>query len=198
MVATAHWYTNPAWLTVVGVLATAAFALGGLVLNYMGYIHLRDASGRRRPVRTARVEDDQFYYKARAVLSVATLPPTVSDRYRLAYIHFFNQSDSEQVIGFSPKQAKVVWPRRKRTKIEAISQSFALPPNKGGAIPLIIGISDPNGAWPDDSVRPEGDFRRRYYVKVRGKTAGQRRVKYRGRVLLTPYDADRIPAEKKD
>ena len=190
MLSASHWYTDPAWLTVLGVLATAMFAAGGFVLTYMGYIHLRDASGRRKPITTGRVLDDQFFFQARAVLGNPYVPNGTEDEARLGYVHFFNQSDSEQVIGFLSRQARIVWPRRRGVKLRATNQSFALPPHKGGAIPLVFVSS--TRSWLADTLQ-DGAYKKWYFVKMKGTTAGQRHVKYRGRVLLTPYDASRLP-----
>jgi len=189
-VASGHWYTDPAWLTVVGVLATACFAAVALVLTYMGYLHVRDASGRRKPITTDRVVDDQFFFQARAVLGNPYVQAGTEGHSRLGYVHFFNQSDSEQVVGFLPRQARIVWPRKQGCRLEAIPQSFALPAHKGGAIPLVFVSSTKE--WPQDQT-VDNAYKRWYFVKLKGKTSGQRPVKYRGRLLLTSYDPMRLP-----
>jgi hypothetical protein len=182
-------------LTAIGAVLTALITGGILVLSLIAYKHSRTLAGRRKPIVTARTTDTQFMYAWTTKSLPAYVDKDHKDEARLGYVHMFNHSDSDQFISFR-KRTRIVWPRLHGVKLVAVAQGVFLPAHEGGSVPIVLQSN--TGQWPADTLDDDGQYRRNYWAVVRGSTMGLRKVKYRGRVWLTPYESKSVPRLHKD
>jgi hypothetical protein len=185
-----HWWSNPAWLTVILLAATALFTGLAAVVTYQIHKHGRDLAGRRKPVVAgSALSADAFFYSANTSTSPAYASQGEEEKYRIGYVHLFNHSDSEQAVAVRVS-SHIFWPRKRGTKLSAITQSISIPAHDGGGVAIVFKSS--TGEWPRDDLIGNA-YQRRYFVRLIARTAGLRKIKYRGRILLTSYEAVRVP-----
>lgn len=183
-------------LTAVGALATAIITGAILVLGIVTYRHNRDLSGRRRPVIAKRPLPDQLIYSGVTTPDIAYEVGIYAtedwDHYRIGHVFLFNHSDATQVIVFTAKRSRIIWPRS-GAKLRAVTQTLQLEPHIGGLVPIVFRSS--TGEWPADEVDAVvGYYKRTYVVALLGLTVSRRKVRHRGRILLRPYDGRLLPS----
>src|SRR5438105_1559235 len=118
--------------TVVGVLLTALFTGGTLVIAVLAFQHGRQLAGHRKPV-VSRIG-------VPVGLAPEHRPQWIDDngeKVRVATVHLFNRSDRPQRVWISEKASRILWPPR------AWNASFQhrqvlIDSGEGGHYPLFI------------------------------------------------------------
>jgi hypothetical protein len=182
---------------VAAAIAVAAFTLGTVVLTWMGYAHIRDAAGRRKPFEVKRAIWPNFEFRPKSLGHSFVAKEEERPNFRVGWLYIFNHADNEQILGLGggSKHAfktRLLWPHPFKTKGRLWLQALVFPPRDGGVIPLTI-VSD-RSWWPEDELnsgeyeRPT--FKRSYWFYIKGRTNANRVVRYFGRIPLLPYDAE--------
>jgi hypothetical protein len=173
------------FLTAAGVLATAVFTGVVAVFTYLAYRHGRHQAARHRPIRVARQrrrydEDD---------IIIRELPRAFRDTRlnRVVVLRINNEADPDLRWSIDNRGTRLYRSTIGEAPMLEVPGTTTTMGHDGSTIGLVFVLPD-GSEWATEETDPKFPLpvkiRKRYWIKVRGTTAGGQKIKAWRRVDL--------------
>jgi hypothetical protein len=171
-------------LIAVGALATAVFTGITAVVTYLVYRHGRHQAALRRPIRVHHQDhlNDEVVKRE--------LPAAIRDTRpkRYTFVLFSNRTDADLRWFLDTRRTRLYRSAVGGTPMLDVPAMVTTPSHDGTTLALLFVLTDDAVRWADDeadSTVPYGlKFKRRYWLKIRGRTADGHKIKRWMRVDL--------------